>query len=95
MTDQHTPEADEDEIDLAVNVTLYPEGGETKVLRTIGLGLQTFVLLEMEEGDTEGELVLKFSGSLLNDFDELLEFMEGYTDALRDAIAKHKEAERG
>lgn len=84
MTDQSSTE---DDGDVTVRINLYPEEGETKALRQLGFGLQPFVLLEAEPDD-EGNVVLAVVGSLIDDLDELVATLEGFTEAVKEAVSQ-------
>lgn len=92
------PQSDDD-LGCTVNAVLYPEGGTEKAVRQLFFGVQPFVLLEAST-DENGDVVLEFTGSLINDHEELLEFIKGYAEMLEDALAERdrlaaEEASRG
>lgn len=86
-----TENSPEDETDVTVSINLYPEDGEVKALRQIGLGLQPLLLLEMEATD-EG-VQLNVVGSLIDDLDELVETLEGFAEAVKAAVEQQRESE--
>lgn len=78
--------------DLRVEVTLWPDDAPEKALRQIALGINPFILLEIDFDDDD-TVVYKINGSMLESNAELLESLESFTDVLRAAIGQEESSD--
>lgn len=90
MTDT-TPEPDDNEGDLSVNIVLYPADAAEKAIRQLGYGLSPFVLIEPEVNGED--VVIKFVGSHIDTTEELLETLETFVGTLRDVLEQQTAAQ--
>lgn len=88
MTTQ-TEATTQDDGDLTVSITLYPQDGPEKALRQVGYGITPFVLIEPEYDEETDTSTWKVVGSWVEDFTELAGFIEAALDAVKAGIEQN------
>lgn len=91
MTDTSPTQPDDDEVGEALNiaVTLYPADGGEISLRQIALGLQPLVLVEVADDEETGVRV-DITGSLVDDYEELLDRLQMAITCIEAALAQQE-----
>lgn len=79
----------EDDSDQTVSITLYPSESIEKSVLTLGAGMKPFILVQPEYDDDTNTTTWKVIGSLVDDMNELVDFMEASLDVVKAAIEQN------
>lgn len=78
---------------IKVDLEIHPSGGDV-TFRTVMLGYQSVILLEVEVDEDENEVTFKLTGSQLETLEELVELVESFAEVAREAL-NQQAAEEG